>query len=138
MRLLLDECVPRPLLRDLTGHDAHHVVDLGWSSRRNGKLWNLMVAKHFEADFTVDRNLPFQQNLRASGIAVVIAAARTNRVKELRPLMPKVLDTLRIVKAGEVVSVGDERRPSGLENNLKLCGCSTGLVTNRREFTLSR
>jgi hypothetical protein len=23
MRLLLDECVPRPLLRDLTEHDAH-------------------------------------------------------------------------------------------------------------------
>lgn len=66
-----------------------------------------MVAEHFEALFTVDRNLPFQQNLRASGIAVVIAVARTNRVKELRPLMPKVLDALRIVKTGEVVSVGD-------------------------------
>ena len=26
---------------------------------------------------------------------------------QLRPLMPKVLDALRIVKAGEVVSVGD-------------------------------
>jgi hypothetical protein len=107
MRLLLDECVPRPLLRELTGHDAHHVVDLGWSSKRNGELLQLMVAEHFEALFTVDRNLPFQQNLRASGIAVVIAVARTNRVKELRPLMPKVLDALRIVKAGEVVSVGD-------------------------------
>ena len=107
MRLLLDECVPRPLLRDLTGHDAHHVVDLGWSSKRNGELLSLLVAEHFEALFTVDRNLPFQQNLRASGIAVVIAVARTNRAKELHPLMPKVLDALRIVKAGEVVSVGD-------------------------------
>jgi hypothetical protein len=106
MRLLLDECVPRPLLRDLTGHDAHHVVDLGWSSKRNGELLRLMVAEHFEALFTVDQNLPFQQNLRASGIAVVIAVARTSRVKELRPLMPKVLDALRIVKAGEVVSIG--------------------------------
>jgi hypothetical protein len=66
-----------------------------------------MVAEHFEALLTVDRNLPFQQNLRAKGIAVVIAMARTNRVKELRPLMPKVLDALAVVKAGEVVSVGD-------------------------------
>ena len=107
MRLLLDECVPRPLLRDLTGHDVHHVVDLGWSSKRNGELLKLMVAEHFEALFTVDRNFPLQQNLRASGIAVVIPMARTNRVKELRPLMPKVLDALRVVKAGEVVTVGD-------------------------------
>src|SRR5947209_273299 len=70
MRLLLDECVPRPLLRDLTVHDAHHVVDMGWSSKRNGELLQLMLAERFEALFTVDRNLSFQQNLRASGIAV--------------------------------------------------------------------
>ena len=71
----------------LTGHDAHHVVDLGWSSKRNGELMKLMVAERLEALLTVDRNLPFQQNLRASGIAVVMAVARTNRVKELRPLI---------------------------------------------------
>ena len=106
MRLLLDECVPRPLLRDLTGHDAHHVVDMGWSSKRNGELLKLMLADRFEALFTVDQNLPFQQNLSASGIAVVVAVAHTNRVQELRPLMPKVLDALRDVKAGEVISVG--------------------------------
>ena len=106
MRLLLDECVPRPLLRDLIGHDVHHVVDMGWSSKRNGELLELMLREGFEALFTVDQNLPFQQNVRASGLAVVVAVARTNRVKELRPLMPKVLDALRYVKAGEVVSVG--------------------------------
>jgi hypothetical protein len=105
MRLLLDECVPKPLLRDLIGHDAHHVVDMGWSSKRNGELLRLMLAERFEGLLTVDRNLPFQQNLRASGIAVIVAVARTNRVKELRPLMPKVLDALGIVKAGQVITV---------------------------------
>jgi hypothetical protein len=105
MRLLLDECVPRPLLRDLSGHDVHHVVDMGWSSKRNGELLQLMLAERFDVLFTVDRNLPFQQNLRASGIAVVITVARTNRVKELRPLMPKVLEALTVVRAGQVITV---------------------------------
>jgi hypothetical protein len=49
MRLLLDECVPQPLLRDLTGHDAHQVVDMGWSSRRNGELLALMLSAGFGA-----------------------------------------------------------------------------------------
>ena len=84
MRLLLDECVPRPLLRDLAGHDAHHVVDMGWSSKRNGELLKLMLSDRFDALLTVDRNLPFQQNLRASGIGVVVVVARTNRMKELQ------------------------------------------------------
>ena len=67
-----------------------------------------MVAEHFEALFTVDRNLPFQQNLRASGIAVVIAVARTEPCGEgAASADAEGLDALRIVKAGEVVSVGD-------------------------------
>ena len=106
MRLLLDECVPRPLLRDLTNHDAHHVVDMGWSSKRNGELLKLMVAERFETLLTVDQSLPFQQNLRAFGIGVVLVVARTNRVKELRPLVPQILDALGRVKTGELVKVG--------------------------------
>jgi len=105
MRLLLDDYVPRPLLRDLASHDAHHVVDMGWSSKRNGELLKLMLAERFETLLTVDQGLPFQQNLRASGIGVVVVLAHTNRVKELRPLIPQILEALGAVKAGEVITV---------------------------------
>lgn len=106
MRLLLDECVPRPLLRDLATHDAHHVVDMGWSSKRNGDLLKLMIADGFDTLLTVDQNLPFQQNLTASDIAVVLAVARTNRVKELRLLIPQILEALAAVKPGGLIKVG--------------------------------
>ena len=106
MRLLLDECVQRPLKREFTGHDVHHVVDMGWSSKRNGELLRLMVAAQFEAMLTVDQNLEFQQNVRASGIGVVVALARTNRLKELRPLVPQLLEALARVGAGELIRVG--------------------------------
>jgi hypothetical protein len=66
MRLLLDECVPRPLKRDLPGHDVHTVVEMGWSSKRNGELLRLMLADRFEAFLTVDQNIEFQQNVKAS------------------------------------------------------------------------
>ena len=106
MLLLLDECVPRPLKRDLVGHDVRHVVDMGWSSKRNGELLRLMVASRFEALLTVDQNLSFQQNLRASNIGVVLVLAKTNRIKELRPLVPQMLEALSHLKAGELVRVG--------------------------------
>ena len=106
MLLLLDGCVPRPLRRDLVGHDVRHVVDMGWSSKRNGELLRLMVAEHFEALLTVDQNLEFQQNLRALGIGVVLVLAKTNRVKELRPLVPQILAALNRVMAGELIRVG--------------------------------
>jgi hypothetical protein len=65
-----------------------------------------MVAEHFNTLLTVDRNLEFQQNLRASGIGVVVVLARTNRIKELRPLVPQILEALERVKAGELIRVG--------------------------------
>ena len=84
--------MPRPLKRDLVGHDVHHDVDMGWSSKRNGELLSLMVADKFEALLTVDQNLQIQQNVRASGVGVVVVAARTNRLKELRPFVPQMLE----------------------------------------------
>lgn len=106
MRLLLDECVPRQLKHELIGHDVSHVSDMGWSSKRNGEWLRLMATERFDAFLTVDQNLEFQQNIRASGIGVVIAPAKTNRVKELRPLVPQILDALRELRPGDLVKVG--------------------------------
>ena len=106
MRLLLDECVPRPLKRELAGHDVSAVVEQGWSGKRNSELLRLMVAAGFQGFLTVDQNLEFQQNVAASGIAVVVVVATTNRLKELRPLIPAILASLQRVKPGQVVRVG--------------------------------
>jgi len=105
MRLLLDECVPRPIKRELVAHDVHHVVDMGWSSKRNGELLRLMVAERFEVLLTVDQNLEFQQILRASGVGVVVVLARTNRLKELRPMVPAMLAALATVTPGALIKV---------------------------------
>jgi hypothetical protein len=106
VRLLLDECVPRPLKRELTGHAVSTVIEQGWSSKRNSELLRLMLAEGFEAFLTVDQHLPFQQNVAASGVAVIVVLARTNRLKELRPLVPAILDALLRVNPGELIRVG--------------------------------
>jgi len=82
------------------------VVDMGWSSKRNGELLKLMAAERFEAFLTVDQNLEFQQNVRASGIGIVVVLARTNRLKELRPLVSQMLDALGSLTAGDLIRVG--------------------------------
>ena len=81
MRLLLDECVPRTLKPDLVGHDVEHVVDMGWSSKRNGELLKLMVAERFETLLTVDQNIEFQQNVRGAGVGGC-GCNRTNQLPE--------------------------------------------------------
>ena len=100
MRLLLDECVPRKFKEELLGHEVSTAREMGWSGRRNGELLVLMRERRFEVFITVDQNVEFQQNVRASGIAVIVLAARTNRLKELRPLAPAVLRTLSGIRPG--------------------------------------
>jgi hypothetical protein len=55
---------------------------------RNAKLLQLMVANGFNALLTADESLEFQQNPGAVGVGVVVVLAKSNRVKELRPLVP--------------------------------------------------
>jgi hypothetical protein len=40
MKILIDECAPRALKRNLTayGHDCLTVQEVGWSGKENGKL----------------------------------------------------------------------------------------------------
>jgi hypothetical protein len=107
--VLLDECVDRRLAGDIHGHDVKTVPDLGWAALKNGEL--LARAEHeFEAFVTVDRSLPFQQDLSRFSIAVIVLRAPSNRLTDLRGLLPQLLAALPVAKRGEVTWVGIEQR----------------------------
>jgi hypothetical protein len=103
--VLVDECVDWRLSRDLVGHDIKTARQMGWSTIRNGELL-ASAAKEFDVFVTVDRNLSFQQNLPAFSIAVIVLRARTNRLSDLRPLVPDLLAAISTAKPGAVTSAG--------------------------------
>jgi hypothetical protein len=70
MKVLLDECVPRKLRRELQEHEVHTVTERGWSGIKNGKLLTLAEVE-FDVFLTVDQNLKYQQNLEAFNIGVI-------------------------------------------------------------------
>jgi hypothetical protein len=104
LRVYLDECVDRRLARELLGHEVRTARDQGWNGVANGKLLTL-VSQGFDVLVTVDRNLSFQQNLRSFSIAVIVLHARTNRLADLRPLVPALLRTIPVAPAGAVTVV---------------------------------
>jgi hypothetical protein len=106
MRVLLDECVPRPLRRHLFGHNVSTVQEMGWADLENGALLMAMTAAGLDVFITVDQNLRYQQNLRAAGVAVVVSVAVSNKLADLEPLVPKLLAALSAIQPGELVEVG--------------------------------
>ena len=105
MRVLLDECVPKRLGRELAGHDARTVSQEGWSGKKNGELLQLMAAQTFELFLTTDQNLRYQQNLQTAGVAIVVLIAASNRLSDLLPLVPSALLALGTSKAGDDVEI---------------------------------
>jgi hypothetical protein len=97
----LDECVDERLAHDFAGHDVLTVRQMGWKGKQNGEL-QALAERHFEAFATTDRNLSFQQNPARFSIAVVVLAAPTHRLSDLRPIVPALLKALPLLKKGEV------------------------------------
>jgi len=64
MKILLDECVPRPLARYLEDHQVQTVPQAGWASTVNGPLIRLAESE-FDVFITVDKGIRYQQNLNS-------------------------------------------------------------------------
>ena len=105
MRILTDECALKALKRELTNYEVHTVAEMRWSGTKNGKLLKLMSENGFTILPTTDQNLRYQQNLRQAGVSVIVLIAYTNRVVDLMPLMPKALQTIEKITAGQVVEI---------------------------------
>jgi len=102
MRILLDESLPRELARGLSGHFVRTVVEMGWAGRKNGELLRLASAE-FDVLLTADRNLEHQQNLAQLGVGIAVLIARTNRIEDLRPLLPALLAGIPNIRPGQLV-----------------------------------
>lgn len=107
MKLLLDECVTRHLKREFANHEVHTVEEAGFKGLENGNLLRA-ASGVYDVLITVDRNLPYQQNLTGLEIAVLILSAKRNSYLRLQPLMPKALNALESIRPGEVILVEAE------------------------------
>jgi len=95
MKILLDESLPRKLKNDFgTDYEVWTVKDKGWLGQKNGALLKLMIDDKFEIFVTIDRNLPYQQNLERLPLLIFVFCAADNRRETLAILIPKLFKRL--------------------------------------------
>lgn len=102
MRVLLDEHLPVRLARSCAEHDVSTVRAQGWSVTKNGALLRLAADAGFEVLVTNDRSIEFQQNFDELRLALVVLNAPTNKLEDLLPLVPSIIEALPSVVSGEV------------------------------------
>ncbi|MFN0117632.1 MAG: DUF5615 family PIN-like protein [Elusimicrobiota bacterium] len=105
MRILFDECVPKRLRRLLPDYDVKTVPEANWAGIKNGEL--LKKAKdNFDVFITVDRNLSFQQNPSSVVIPIVVIHSYSNKLRDLEPLIPQLVQVLQAKLTLQVYHVG--------------------------------
>jgi predicted nuclease of predicted toxin-antitoxin system len=104
LKIFLDHCVPKRLVRLLSGHEVKTAYQMGWTAKKNGELLKL-VESEFEVFVTVDRNLRHQQNLASSPLKFVVLVAASNRYDRLAPLILRAEQALTKLAPGEVTEI---------------------------------
>ena len=106
MKILLDESLPRKLIEDFgTENEVWTVRDKGWLGKKNGDLLKLMIDDNFEMFVTVDRNLPYQQNLIRFPLTIFVLCAVNNRRETLAKLIPQVFDRIKHGNLENVIEI---------------------------------
>ena len=85
----------------LAPHTTSTARERGWKRLADVALLDAMAGE-IDALITVDRGLPFQQRLHDRPFGVAVLRATTNRLEDLLPLVPALLQVLNEVKPGEV------------------------------------
>ena len=97
-RVLLDHCVPRPLMALLSGAACSTANQMGWAQLKNGELLAAAESLGFEVLITSDKNLRYQQNLATRQIAII--ELPTNRLSQLAKYAPQVHSLLSVIAPG--------------------------------------
>ena len=107
MKILIDECLPAALKENLTalGHESQTVRQAGFGSKKNGELLTLAEGR-WNVLLTSDRNIKYQRNMAGRSVSILILCAKSNRMKDLLPLMPACAQALLSINAGQVLEVG--------------------------------
>ena len=104
MRILIDECIDERMRHDFSiHHDCQTARFAKLAGFKNGELLTAAESAGFDTIITIDQSIPFQQNLSGRATAVLILRAPTNRLADLRKIVPAALVALGTIQPGEVV-----------------------------------
>ena len=105
VRVLLDENLPLEFAAEIVPFPVATVRGLGWSGVQNGELMR-RAASVCDVFVTMDRNLPYQQHIPALSFGVIVVHAQSNRLVDLRPLVPGLLAAIPTAAPGTWLRVG--------------------------------
>lgn len=98
MKILLDECVPWPMHKLLSGHECMTAQQRGWGGKKNGDLL-LLAEQEFNLFITSDQNIRYQQNL--AGRQIPILELSNNNLRRIEAASALLLSAVATIQPCE-------------------------------------
>ncbi len=105
MRVLIDECIDERFRNSLPEHDCQTVRYAGLAGLKNGELLVAAETAKFDVFLTVDQGIEYQQNLTGRNVAIIIFRTKSNRLKDLLPLVRACLAYIESIQPGQIVRI---------------------------------
>jgi hypothetical protein len=103
MLILFDNGTPAPLRYALPGHVVDEAMERGWDRLLNRELIAAAEAAGFDLLLTTDKNIRYQQNLKARNIAFVVIG--NQQWPTLRRHVEKVVAAVNAATPGSYAEV---------------------------------
>jgi hypothetical protein len=106
MKIIFDKCVPRPLRKQLPGHEILTAEEMGWDELENGDLIHA-AEQQFEVIVTSDQQWKYQQNLTGRKLAILVLP--TNYLPAVLELVPQIRAALDKIRPNDYIEIKFEK-----------------------------
>lgn len=108
MKILLDENIDIRLKRSFpAGFEVFTVRDMDWNGIKNGELIQLLAENNFDYWIVVDKNIPYQQNIKDIPFSIIVLDVLRNTLKSIEPLVPQILSKLNSSVSDKVIVINE-------------------------------
>jgi hypothetical protein len=105
-RVLLDAQIDKKFKKSIPGHRVWTARDQSLHKLQDGALLDAIQKLNFDVLVTMDKSLQFQNQLQDRSFGVILLRAKSNRITDLLPVVPALLQVIPKVKPGEVIEIG--------------------------------
>jgi predicted nuclease of predicted toxin-antitoxin system len=96
MKVLIDEQLPVKVKHRLANelYEVFTVKDMGWLGKKNGELFELMIAHKFNVLITNDKNMYYQHTISKLELAILNINTRTNDYDDVMVVLHNIKESL--------------------------------------------
>ena len=94
MKLLLDEHIDWRLKELFEPHEVFTIGDMEWLGKQNGELMTLIGEYEFDIFITIDKNIPYQQNLKNLKSALWVIDTPSSKRDYVALFIPMILEEI--------------------------------------------